>query len=281
MRTHGKPRRRRGLRLLVFFFFTGAPFTRHSCFLAATSPLRAPCRPRVADGRGRAVARAGPVTDEPRYRSRLEATSTAPTPPPRIATPARGTEQVGHLRASPLPPDLAGPVVELRRQPSCSDNQRALLRARVRPRHHPFRPRQQLRPAPTARPRTNFGRMLRARTSRRTATSSSSRRRPATPCGRVRTATGGTPQVPARQRRAVASRCMGRRLRRHLLLAPRRPGDPPIEETIGALDTPCGRARRSTSASRRTARSAPPTARSRRSRASARRWSSTSRRTRS
>ena len=87
-----------------------------------------------------------------------------------------------------LPGDLARPVAELRRRPADRDAARDPA-PRVRPRHHPLRPGQQLRPA------VRLGRdQLRAhpapRTSRPTATSWSSRPRRATTCGPAPTASG-------------------------------------------------------------------------------------------
>ena len=91
----------------------------------------------------------------------------------------------------------------------------------VRPRHHPLRPREQLRPA--VRLRRGDVRSPAATTWLPTATSWSSRRRPATTCGRARTGVG-LAQVPPGQPRPEPPAPRAR-LRRHLLLAPLRPRD--------------------------------------------------------
>ena len=144
--------------------------------------------------------------------------------------------------------DLARPLAQLRRRPAARAQPRDPA-ARLRPRRHPLRPGQQLRPAVRLR-----GGELRPdparRPARRTATSWSSPPRPATTCGPAPTATGARASTcsPASTR---ASRGMG--LDYVDIFYSHRPDpDTPLEETMGALDTPCGRARRCTPGSRRT-----------------------------
>ncbi len=90
---------------------------------------------------------------------------------------------------------------------------------RLRPRHHPFRPRQQLRPAYGS-AEENFGRMLRGRLP------ALPRRADHLHQGRLRHVARavrrvGLAQVPARQPRPEPA-AHGARLRRHLLFAPLR-----------------------------------------------------------
>ena len=106
--------------------------------------------------------------------------------------------------------------------------------ARLRPRHHPFRPGQQLRPAVRLR-RDDLRPRSSPRTCARTATSSSSRPRPATTCGRAPTATGARASTcsPASTRawRGWASTTS-------TSSTPTGPTPTtPLEETMGALDT--------------------------------------------
>src|SRR5581483_1676408 len=117
--------------------------------------------------------------------------------------------------------DLARALVELRRRPAARDEPRDRA-ARVRPRRHPLRPREQLRAA------VRLGR-AELRAAARAGPAALPRRAPhldesglghvAWPVRRARLA-----EVPAREPRPEP-RPDGARVRRHLLLAPVRPGD--------------------------------------------------------
>ena len=128
---------------------------------------------------------------------------------------------------------LDRPLAQLRPRPAARHGPRDPA-PRVRPRHHALRPRQQLRPA------VRLGRgelrpALLATTSRPTATSSSSRRRPATTCGPARTATGARASTCSR----ASTRACGRMGLDYvdIFYSHRFDPDTPLEETMGALDT--------------------------------------------
>ena len=135
------------------------------------------------------------------------------------------------LRADALPPlrperaeaprDLARPLVELRARPRLRDGPRDRA-PRVRPRDHALRPREQLRPAVRLRGgelRPAPARGPRAVPRRARHLHQGGLRHVARAVRRV-----GVAQVPAREPRPEP-RADGPRLRRHLLLAPLRPGD--------------------------------------------------------
>ena len=116
--------------------------------------------------------------------------------------------------------DLARPLAELRRRPAARAQPRDPA-PRLRPRHHPLRPRQQLRPALRQRReelRPHPRRGLRRPARRARDLHEGRLRHVARALRRV-----GLAQVPAREPRAEP-RPDGPRLRRHLLLAPLRPG---------------------------------------------------------
>ena len=149
--------------------------------------------------------------------------------------------------------DLARPVAELRRRPPARDEPRDRA-PRVRPRHHPLRPGEQLRPAV----RLGGGDVRRASCSRISRLPRRARdlhegrlRHVARALRRLRVA-----QVPAREPRPEPA-AHGPRLRRHLLLAPARPGHADGGDAGRARHRRARRARRSTRASRRTRPSAP------------------------
>ena len=81
----------------------------------------------------------------------------------------------------------------------------------------------------------NFGRMLRERPRGRTATSSSSRRRPATTCGRARTGSGARASTCSRASTRACAR-MGLEYV-DIFYSHRFDPETPLEETMGALDT--------------------------------------------
>ena len=147
------------------------------------------------------------------------------------------------LRPDALPPlraqrpeaarGLARALAQLRRRPPARDRPRDRA-PRVRPRHHALRPREQLRPAV----RLGRGELRPAaarRTSARTATSSSSRRRPATTCGPARTASGARASTCSRASTRACAR-MGLDYV-DIFYSHRFDPDTPLEETMGALDT--------------------------------------------
>ena len=145
---------------------------------------------------------------------------------------------------------VAGLLAELRRRPPARDPARRHA-ARVRPRHHALRPRQQLRPA--VRHRRAQLRPAAARgLPRRTATSWSSPPRPAGTCGRGPYGEWGSRKylLSSLDQSLDAARA---RLRRHLLLATA-PTRRPRSRRRWARSTPrCARAARRTPASPRTA----------------------------
>ena len=170
-----------------------------------------------------------------------------------------------------LPAISLGPVAELRRRPPARDAAGDPA-PRLRPRHHPLRPGQQLRAA------LRLGRgELRAHPRRGPAPvarrarhlDQGGLRHVARPVWRV-----GLAQVPAREPRPEPE-ADGPRLRRHLLLAPPRPRHAARGDARRASTPRCARARRCTPGSPRTRRSAP-RRRSRSCATSARRCSSTS-----
>ena len=105
---------------------------------------------------------------------------------------------------------------------------------RLRPRHHPLRPGQQLRPAVRLR-RDQLRPDLRRGPRAATATSSSSRPRPAGTCGPARTATSARASTCSP---ASTSRCSRMGLDYvDIFYSHRFDPDTPLEETMGALDT--------------------------------------------
>ena len=123
--------------------------------------------------------------------------------------------------------------------------------ARLRPRDHPLRPREQLRAAVRlgrGELRPPLPRGLPALPRRARDLDQGGLRHVARPVRRV-----GLAQVRAREPRPVAA-ADGPRVRRHLLLAPLRPRDAARGDDGRARHAPCGRARRSTPASRPTRR---------------------------
>ncbi len=149
---------------------------------------------------------------------------------------------------------LARAVAQLRRRPAAGDPARDPA-PRVRPRHHPLRPGQQLRPAL----RLGRGELrpdLRRATSARTATSCSSRPRPATTCGPVPTASAARASTCSP---AWTSRWRGWAWTTSTSSTPTASTRTPRSRRRWARSTrPCAPARRSTPASRPTRPNAPP-----------------------
>ena len=179
----------------------------------------------------------------------------------------------GSLRADPLPPlralrdrparHLARAVAELRRRPAAGHAPRDPP-PRLRPRHHPLRPGQQLRPALRrggAQLRPHLRRGLQALPRRAHHLDQGGLGHVARAVRRRRLA-----QVPAGQPGPEPA-AHGPGLRRHLLLAPRRPRHAARGDDGRAAQRRARRARRCTPASPPTA----PTARSR-PRTSCARW---------
>ena len=154
-------------------------------------------------GQADPLRRAGRPGPEPRLARRPRRAPTRSRSSPRPSpTPTGGRDDLRRrrrpLRADALPShraqraeapgDLARALEQLRRRPALRDEPRDRP-PRVRSRDHALRPREQLRPAlrlGRGDVRPPSGDRPRART----ATSSSSRRRPATTCGPARTASG-------------------------------------------------------------------------------------------
>ena len=145
---------------------------------------------------------------------------------------------------------VARPLAELRARTSARHDPRDLATG-VRPRDHALRPREQLRAAVRLRRgelRPPAPRRLRAVPRRARRLDEGGLRHVARPVRRV-----GLAQVPAREPRPEP-RAARPRVRRHLLLAPVRPGHAARGDDGRARQRGAARARRSTSGSRRTRR---------------------------
>ena len=128
---------------------------------------------------------------------------------------------------------VARAVAQLRPRPPARHERRDRA-PRVRPRHHPLRPREQLRPA-LRRRRGELRRGCCARTCGRTATSSSSRRRPATTCGPARTASGARASTCSRASTRASAGSGSTTSTSSTRTGSTR--TTPLEETMGALAT--------------------------------------------